>query len=179
MLMCRILAYDPNTSFLLITGHPSTSSRYPTLIINTSVPLLGQSPSAKDISQVEGAGVYSYSRLTSGLASATATPVTTGRVRGSFFVNREKVRMGKGEWVCVVGWLEGEVPGRMVGVSRFLVLRAGRSSKQFKNSTNIGRSRRRIPPAYTRRARCHTYLTISPSAPRRSLSRITTMIRPE
>lgn len=57
---------------------------------NTSIPLLGPTPAMKDM--------YEW--------------------RTESEISRPKLKMEKGEWVTVVGWLEGKAPERINRVSR-------------------------------------------------------------
>ena len=94
---CRILAFNPSTSLLLLTA-PSTSSAptpIPTLLINITTPLLGQSPASTDLSNINH---DVYSRVPK--SSVTSNSFKNG------LVNRERLRLDRGEWVMVVGWLE-------------------------------------------------------------------------
>ncbi|WVW86019.1 hypothetical protein I302_108057 [Kwoniella bestiolae CBS 10118] len=93
----QILAFHPPTSLLLLTSFPPTSNPHspsPTILVNISTPLMGQSPSLKDIS----------SATHSSYASASQGIPENGRVP----INRESLALQRGEWVNVVGWLEGD-----------------------------------------------------------------------
>ncbi|KAK8853102.1 hypothetical protein IAR55_003803 [Kwoniella newhampshirensis] len=99
-LVGQVLAFHSPTSLLLLTApalDPTTPS--PTLLVNISTPLLGQSPSITDVSSAQDT-IYSRQPQTS-LPPSSST-------FSSIVVNREKVTLSRGEWVCVVGWLEGD-----------------------------------------------------------------------
>ncbi|WWD19516.1 hypothetical protein CI109_103977 [Kwoniella shandongensis] len=101
-LVGQVLAFHPPTSLLLLTGPPSNPSSpsvpSPTLLVNISTPLLGQSPSISDISSAQDS---LYSRQ-------PQLPSIPSTISASGLVNREKVTLNRGEWVSVVGWLEGD-----------------------------------------------------------------------
>jgi hypothetical protein len=139
-LYIRILAFDPVTSLLLLSALPSPSSPVrpssdptstgststlsaqprttPTLLINVSTPLLGQSPALSDLSRLDS-GVFS--RTAQGFKAPHATDgdevVTTvghnstGRDADGLSDAeryREALKIARGEIVMVVGWLEGD-----------------------------------------------------------------------
>ncbi|WWC71873.1 uncharacterized protein I206_105832 [Kwoniella pini CBS 10737] len=85
----QVLAFHPPTSLLLLTSFPPITQPHspsPTILINITTPLLGQSPSLKDMS----------------------TPIQTVNSTHPGFVNRESLSLNRGEWVNIVGWLEGD-----------------------------------------------------------------------
>jgi hypothetical protein len=96
----RILGFDAPTCILLVAA-PSTSvksSQVSTLLVDLSMLILGQSPFAKDL-YAEQDGYRSSSYATS----------TDTQARTAVLVNREKLSLAPGEFVCIVGWLEGEI----------------------------------------------------------------------
>ncbi|ORY28141.1 hypothetical protein BCR39DRAFT_535606 [Naematelia encephala] len=105
----QILAFDLGTSRLLLSSGPSKRSgenKINTLLVDVSVALLGQSPAVKDLSYVQDS-IWSRHG-----------PSTTGnkdeeRVVSRGLINRERLRLEHGDWVCVVGWLEGPAPKRI------------------------------------------------------------------
>jgi len=104
MLRFRILAFDPKTSLLLLSAPPtSPTGALPTMLVDLSIPLLGQSPSAKDVSHLEG-GVYSRPSPPT-VRPVNATGFAEDESEGRW---RERLRLDRGEFVCVVGWLEGD-----------------------------------------------------------------------
>ncbi|GFZ48456.1 hypothetical protein JCM24511_06204 [Saitozyma sp. JCM 24511] len=120
----QIIHFDIKSSLLVLgAATPSpTSSPNPnpdpsvgagpsrrTLLVNASIPLLGKSPSAKDVSEAYGS-VWGAGET----SQPTSVPVLEGVGVGSAgLINRERLRIERGEWVCVVGWLEGEVSRRI------------------------------------------------------------------
>jgi len=99
----RILAFDPRNSLLLLSAPSSSASPNPisTLLINLATALLGGSPAASDLSSVSD-GVY----LRDSRPPPTIRNNSGGQRTG--LVNRERLRLERGEWIVVVGWLEGE-----------------------------------------------------------------------
>lgn len=102
----QILGFNPASSVLLLCA-PTTSSSptpIPTLLVNLTTPLLGQSPAATDLSDVSN-GVYWH----------LPKPMNAIIQRDEGWVgpvNREILRLDRGQWVVVVGWLE--VDGRRI-----------------------------------------------------------------
>jgi hypothetical protein len=89
----RILAYDPSASLLLLaSSRRSPTGPLATLLVNGAIPLLGPSPAVKDL--------YEGSSSDSGIA-------------------RPKLRVETGEWVTVIGWLEGTIPDRLIDVCTY------------------------------------------------------------
>ncbi|WRT70359.1 uncharacterized protein IL334_007357 [Kwoniella shivajii] len=98
----QILAFHSPTSLLLLTSYPNSqtpNSPSPTILVDISTPLLGQSPSVKDISAVQDS---MYSRN-----PQPPSPVMMTGKEGNY-VNREMLSLSRGEWVSLVGWLEGD-----------------------------------------------------------------------
>lgn len=60
--------------------------------------ILGRSPFAKDL----------YAEQDGYRSSSFATSTDT-QARTAVLVNREKLSLAPGEFVCIVGWLEGEI----------------------------------------------------------------------
>ncbi|RSH91626.1 hypothetical protein EHS25_008995 [Saitozyma podzolica] len=78
-----------------------------TVLVNASIPLLGKSPAAKDVSEAYGSG-------RAGTQGPQELSVSMLEGIGSAGpINRERLRIERGEWICVVGWLEGEVSRRI------------------------------------------------------------------
>ncbi|WVR07799.1 hypothetical protein IAU60_004842 [Kwoniella sp. DSM 27419] len=99
-LSAQILTFHAPTSLLLITAYPPERPGHPspTLLVDLSTPLLGQSPAATDVSSASDS-VYSRT------GQRMAIQPSSGLHRA---VNREHVSLARGEWVCIVGWLEGD-----------------------------------------------------------------------
>lgn len=98
----RILAYDMKTSLLLLAAQPTGRGPIATLLVDLKVPLLDcPNPAITDIP------LHDYT-----FAPAPRTPQTAG------LVNRERLRIERGCWVCVVGWLEGELAKRPKSVRK-------------------------------------------------------------
>ncbi|KAK6909560.1 hypothetical protein I203_103581 [Kwoniella mangroviensis CBS 8507] len=96
----QVLAFHPPTSLLLLTSFPAASNPHspsPTILVNISIPLMGQSPSLKDVSAAAGSSSHNH----------TAQSSSEGR-SGRVAINREALTLNGGEWVNVVGWLEGD-----------------------------------------------------------------------
>lgn len=88
-LISRVIAYDIKSSILLLAGIPTKATGpLPTILINVSTPLLGQSPALRPLPQDDG-----YSR-----------PNTTSK--GSR--ERQALSLERGEFAIVVGWLESD-----------------------------------------------------------------------
>jgi hypothetical protein len=83
----RVIAYDVKSSILLLAAI-ATQATGPlaTILINTSTPLLGQTPALKSLPQDDG-----YSR----------PPTMSNGNR-----ERQPLSLERGEFVTVVGWLE-------------------------------------------------------------------------
>ena len=83
-----MIAYDVKSSILLIAAI-ATEATGPlaTILVNTSTPLLGQTPALKPLPQDD-----EYSR-----------PATMSRSR-----ERQPLSLERGEFVTVVGWLESD-----------------------------------------------------------------------
>jgi hypothetical protein len=83
-----VIAYDVKSSILLIAAI-ATEATGPlaTILVNTSTPLLGQTPALKPLPQDDG-----YSR-----------PPSMSRNR-----ERQPLSLERGEFVTVVGWLESD-----------------------------------------------------------------------
>jgi hypothetical protein len=93
----RILAFDMKTSILLLTS--SGQPPQPTILVDTSIPLLGNTPSLKTLDVHDKDSWFKSDE-----------EKVKGRKYGSGekFVNRETLKLDRGEWVCVVGWFEGD-----------------------------------------------------------------------
>lgn len=130
----RIIHFDIKSSLLIIgTANPSPATAAApdhssdhssdhiaaagpsrsTLLVNASIPLLGKSPSAKDVSEAYGSG---WGSREAPQAASVSVPVSEC-VGSAGLINRERLRIERGEWICVVGWLEGEVSRRIELVS--------------------------------------------------------------
>ncbi|KAL7418316.1 hypothetical protein Q5752_006774 [Cryptotrichosporon argae] len=94
----QILWFDTANALAILTasGHPDR----PTLAVNLAVPLLSVPYTTEQ---------YMYP---TGAASSGSTPAAPASRPPTGLVNRRRVRLAPGEWVCVVGWLEGEPPGQ-------------------------------------------------------------------
>ncbi|WWC91575.1 uncharacterized protein L201_006521 [Kwoniella dendrophila CBS 6074] len=100
----QVLAFHPPTSLLLLTSYPPTNKPHtpsPTILINISIPLLGQNPSGIDVSS-SADSMYSKDPQ---IPSPTNI---TDFGSSPKLVNRESLSLNRGEWVNIVGWLEGE-----------------------------------------------------------------------
>ena len=99
----RILYFNPQSSVLLLSAYPRrTGQSIPTLLVDVAVPFLGQSPAAKSVYPEDNV----YSRQPAP-PSVDTRIVDSGRaVKGTA---REMLKVHKGEWVHVVGWLEGNI----------------------------------------------------------------------
>ncbi|WVQ67134.1 uncharacterized protein L199_005329 [Kwoniella botswanensis] len=96
----QVLAFHPPTSLLLLTSFPPASDPHspsPTILVNISIPLMGQSPSLKDVSAAAESNSYTQTVQSSSEGQLGRGPV-----------NREPLTLNRGEWVNVVGWLEGD-----------------------------------------------------------------------
>ncbi|KAI9635322.1 uncharacterized protein MKK02DRAFT_44008 [Dioszegia hungarica] len=75
----QILSYNPSTSLLLLSApHAYPTDSVATLYANVSVPLMGASPALKDMYETHREGD----------------------------LGRPRLKFERGEWMCVVGWLE-------------------------------------------------------------------------
>ncbi|KIR33980.1 hypothetical protein I352_03209 [Cryptococcus deuterogattii MMRL2647] len=103
----RILHFNNRKSILIITSHPpaatAISTQSPTLLADVSIPLLANSPSARDVTDILGTAVFSRVSK-SFLPSESEEDRKMVRMKG--LVGREMVSMRRGEWVSLVGWLE-------------------------------------------------------------------------
>ncbi|WWC64434.1 uncharacterized protein I303_107044 [Kwoniella dejecticola CBS 10117] len=100
----QVLAFHPPTSLLLLTSFPAISSPHspsPTILVDISAPLLGQSPSSTDVS----ASAEAFPRHGH---ESMVVDGANGRRERAHLVNRESLSLSRGEWVNVVGWLEGD-----------------------------------------------------------------------
>ncbi|XAO24311.1 hypothetical protein I312_103109 [Cryptococcus bacillisporus CA1280] len=103
----QILHFNNRKSILIITSHPpavtATPTQSPTLLADVSIPLLANSPSARDVTDVLGTAVFSRVSK-SFLPPESEEDRKMVRMKG--LVGREMVSMRRGEWVSLVGWLE-------------------------------------------------------------------------
>ena len=90
----RVIAYDIKSSVLLLAaiGTEATGS-LATILVNVSIPLLGQTPALRKLPQDDG-----YSRPPTG---SDTNKKGESRERGPLSLER-------GEFVTVVGWLESD-----------------------------------------------------------------------
>lgn len=108
-LIGQILHFNNRKAILIITSHPSaptptpSPTQSPTLIADISIPLLANSPSARDVTDVLGSAVFSRMSK-SFLPLEREEDKRMMRMKG--LVGREMVSMRRGEWVNLVGWLE-------------------------------------------------------------------------
>ncbi|AFR96883.1 hypothetical protein C343_05010 [Cryptococcus neoformans C23] len=108
-LIGQILHFNNRKAILIITSHPSaptptpSPTQSPTLIADISIPLLANSPSARDVTDVLGSAVFSRMSK-SFLPPEREEDKRMMRMKG--LVGREMVSMRRGEWVNLVGWLE-------------------------------------------------------------------------
>lgn len=93
----RILAYDIKSSSVLLAAPSRGNGQAPrlTLLVDLSVPLLGSSPAAHDVSAAYGS-VAPQARIPNTIRPAAA------------YDYRSRVKLERGEWISVVGWLGTE-----------------------------------------------------------------------
>jgi len=90
----RVIAYDVKSSVLLLAAiGTEATGPLATILINVSIPLLGQTPALRHLPQDDG-----YSR-----PSAREVTNTKGESR-----ERGPLSLERGEFVTVVGWLESD-----------------------------------------------------------------------
>ena len=94
----RVLEFDVSTSLLLLSSH--SANTHSTLLVDISITLLGNNPSITDRSHTD-------------FFASDNEKISNGPT------NREPLRLHRGEWVCVVGWLEGEGSGIVKKVGRY------------------------------------------------------------
>lgn len=128
----RILHFNNRKSILIITSHPpaatATPTQSPTLLADVSIPLLANSPSARDVTDILGTAVFS--RVSKSF-SPPESEEDRKMVRMKGLVGREMVSMRRGEWVSLVGWLEdGKDAVRKVGRSLSPLRRDGSEAKK-------------------------------------------------
>jgi hypothetical protein len=87
---------------LLLAAHPHRAGLLtPTLLVDVTVPFLGQSPAVKS--------VYPADNASSHLANMPPMTTRAGHPgRAAKGTAREMLKLFEGEWVHVVGWLEGD-----------------------------------------------------------------------
>ncbi|WVF73185.1 hypothetical protein IAT40_008004 [Kwoniella sp. CBS 6097] len=108
----QILAFHPQTSLVLLTSFPAVPNSHtpsPTILVNIAVPLLGESgskiKSGRAQSNISNNKNHNndhhvYSR------NPQRPPAEWNQENG--YENRENLSLGRGEWITVVGWLEGD-----------------------------------------------------------------------
>ena len=93
----RILAYEPRAGILLLSATPDRAlGALSTLLVNITIPLMGMTPALRDPTTVEG---ITYSR--DSYSSIQSSKVSSGR-------RENLLKLDRGEFVTVVGWLEGD-----------------------------------------------------------------------
>lgn len=111
-IVAQAVHFDP-ASGLAILASPragaSAGRARPVLLVDLSVALLGQSPAAVDVSDASG------SAWSTGHTGAAGHAGASGLARGDRG-GRAMVSIEKGEWMCVVGWLERDERGLPTGV---------------------------------------------------------------
>lgn len=93
ILRIRILAYEPKAGILLLSAIPERAiGPLGTLLVDVSTPLLGRTPAMPEITPAEHL-VYSREPTVSN---------STGTRKD------EPLKLERGEFVTIVGWLEGD-----------------------------------------------------------------------
>jgi hypothetical protein len=100
----RILSFNVDTALVLLSAAPTPTTRSPeahgssalsTLLVSLSVPLSSQSSTLPEMLKYYGVSVPPPDKD------------ANGRPRGAL-VNRERLTLARGEWITVIGWLEGD-----------------------------------------------------------------------
>ncbi|RXK39439.1 hypothetical protein M231_03272 [Tremella mesenterica] len=114
-MLAQILAFDPSTALCILTVPPTSQSRQ-TILADLSIPLLGQNPSVRDLSEISQ----------SSFSSSYGQPPMGSRTVGSHVIfenekqiirrdgdqdERERLKIEKGSWVDCIGWLEDDLKG--------------------------------------------------------------------
>ncbi|OCF32215.1 hypothetical protein I316_06129 [Kwoniella heveanensis BCC8398] len=97
----QILAFHTQTSLLLLTSYPAIPNSHtpsPTILVDISTPLLGETV------RYDQTPLQRPPMLDSPATATATAAVGAERMYG----NRENITLARGEWVCVVGWLEGD-----------------------------------------------------------------------
>lgn len=150
----RILAYDPKAAVLLLSAVPDRAiGPLSTLLVNASTPLSGMTPSMRDPAASEAT---TYSR--DSFSSLPSSKGTGGR-------RENLLKLDRGEFVTVVGWLEGDGTKLVSRVSR----QCQREGQPYADMP--GKSWYGIFETFVDSTRGYTYCKFEMSTARRDLSR--------